>query len=87
MSYVVGLSGCVAHNCVQCVRIAINGVCLAGDCVIQFIVRGLQGGDLIPECIHWRRGSTGTDHAFHDRSSVNRTCDQNAQNAYDYVPN
>jgi hypothetical protein len=63
MRYAVGLSGGVAQDFVQYVRIGIDAICLAGGFVIQFIVRGLQGGDLGFDCIQWR----SIRHAFHKK--------------------
>jgi hypothetical protein len=61
MSYAVCLSGGVVQDFEQYVRIGIDAICLTGEFVIQFIVCGLQCGDLGLQGIQWR--SIG--HAFH----------------------
>lgn len=76
MRYVVGLSGGVTQDFVQCVRMACNDVGLRGDAVVQGVVRGLQSVDLGFQCIQWRRRR----HAFHNREfySVNANGEESA---------
>ena len=72
--YVVGLSGGVTQDFVQCVRMPSYGVCLRGDAVVQCVVPGLQCVDLGFQCIQWRRCSR---HAFHNPASIPHcNCDQ-----------